>query len=130
MNEIKVVRHIIIGAIICSLYILLSAFGAHGLEEKITPNQLKTFNTGLRYLIIHGLGIILISLVYLLLKKYNPWVYYLIYLGMLFFSLSLVIHALKDIIGFNVNLFAFIAPIGGLCYASSWILLALVLRRK
>ena len=45
MIEIKVVRHMIIGAIICSFYILLGAFGAHGLEGKITPNQLKTFHT-------------------------------------------------------------------------------------
>ena len=130
MNEIKVVRHIIIGAVICSLYILLGAFGAHGLEGKITPNQLKIFHTGLRYMIIHGLGIILISLIYLTLNKYNKWVYYLIYLGILFFSSSLIIYSLKDIIGLNVNLFAIIAPIGGLCYASSWVLLAKVLKRK
>lgn len=130
MIEVKVVRHIKVGAVICSLYILLSAFGAHVLEGKITPNQLATFNTGLRYMIIHGLGIILISLVYLTLNKYNKWVYNLIYLGILFFSSSLIIHALKDILNINVNLFALIAPIGGLCYAFSWILLVLALRKK
>ena len=130
MIEVKVVRHIKVGAVICSLYILLSAFGAHGLEGKITPNQLATFNTGLRYMIIHALGIILISLVYLTLNKYNKWVYNLIYLGILFFSSSLIIHALKDILNINVNLFALIAPIGGLCYAFSWILLVLALRKK
>jgi uncharacterized membrane protein YgdD (TMEM256/DUF423 family) len=130
MIEVKVVRHIKVGAVICSLYILLSAFGAHGLEGKITPNQLATFNTGLRYMIIHGLGIILISIVYLTLNKYNKWVYNLIYLGILFFSSSLIIHALKDILNINVNLFALIAPIGGLCYAFSWILLVLALRKK
>ncbi len=130
MIEVKVVRHIKVGAVICSLYILLSAFGAHVLEGKITPNQLATFNTGLRYMIIHGLGIILISLVYLTLNKYNKWVYNLIYLGILFFSSSLIIHALKDILIINVNLFALIAPIGGLCYAFSWILLVLALRKK
>ena len=130
MIEVKVVRHIMVGAVICSLYILLSAFGAHGLEGKITPNQLATFNTGLRYMIIHGLGIILISLVYLTLNKYSKWVYYLIYLGFIFFSSSLIVHALKDILNINVNLFALIAPIGGLCYAFSWILLVLALRKK
>lgn len=129
MIEVKVVRHIMVGAVICSLYILLSAFGAHGLEGKITPNQLATFNTGLRYMIIHGIGIILISLVYVTLNKYNKWVYNLIYLGILFFSSSLIIHALKDILNINVNLFALIAPIGGLCYAFSWILLVLALRK-
>ena len=129
MIKIKVTRHIIIGAVICSAYVVLSAFGAHGLEGKITPNQLATFNTGLRYMIIHGLGIILISLVYLTLNKYNKWVYYLIYLGILFFSASLMIHALKNILGIDVNLFALIAPIGGLCFAFSWIFLALSLRK-
>ena len=86
MIKIKVVRHMIVGALICSLYILLGAFGAHGLEGKINKNQLNTFNTGLRYMIIHGIGIILISLVYITLNKYNKWVYLLIYGGILFFS--------------------------------------------
>lgn len=129
MIKIKVVRHMIVGALICSLYILLGAFGAHGLEGKITTNQLNTFNTGLRYMIIHGLGIILISLVYITLNKYNKWVYFLIYGGILFFSSSLIIHALKDILHINVNLFAIIAPIGGLCYAFSWVLFALEIKK-
>ena len=130
MIKIKVVRHMIVGALICSLYILLGAFGAHELEGKITTNQLNTFNIGLKYMIIHGLGIILISLVYITLNKYNKWVYFLIYGGILFFSLSLVVYALEDIININVNLFAIIAPIGGLSYAFSWILLVLELRKK
>lgn len=129
MIKIKVVRHMIVGALICSLYILLGAFGAHGLEGKITTNQLNTFNTGLRYMIIHGIGIILISLVYITLNKYNKWVYFLIYGGIFFFSSSLIIHALKDILYINVNLFAIIAPIGGLCYAFSWVLFALEIKK-
>ena len=56
MIKEKVRKHLVIGSFICGLYVLLSAFGTHGLDGKITPQQLNTYQTGLRYLIIHGMG--------------------------------------------------------------------------
>jgi uncharacterized membrane protein YgdD (TMEM256/DUF423 family) len=129
MNLQKPTTHICIAAIICALYVALGAFGAHGLEHKLSIIQLGTYNTGLRYLILHALGLIVINLCYTVLSTYNKWVNLFIYLGMVFFSFSLVIHATKDLFGIAVNVFALLAPIGGLCYIIAWILFANTIRK-
>ena len=49
------------GAVFCGLGVILGAFGAHGLRERLTPEMLVVFETGVRYHLIHGLGLLIIS---------------------------------------------------------------------
>jgi uncharacterized membrane protein YgdD (TMEM256/DUF423 family) len=130
MNTEKPTIHIWIGALICCLYVTLGAFGAHGLKSSLSDLQLDIYGTGLRYMIIHGLALILINLVYIVLNKYSKWSNYLIYAGLVFFSVSLIIHATKDLIGIDTMVFAKFAPIGGLCFVASWIIFALKIKSK
>ena len=96
MNKQKPTTHILIAAIICSVYVALGAFGAHGLESKLSIDQLDTYNTGLRYLIIHALGLLAINLTFIVKDTFSILTNTFIYTGMVFFSLSLVLHATKD----------------------------------
>lgn len=130
MTKDKATAKIKLGALICSIYVIFSAFGAHGLKNNLSPAQLDTFQTGLRYVIIHGLAIILISLVYRIQNTYNAWVYRLIYGGLLFFSSSLMLHATKGLIGIQSNVFAMIAPVGGSFYVLSWLVFAWSVQKK
>lgn len=130
MNKHKSTTHIWVASIICSLYVALGAFGAHGLEHKLSLSQLGTYNTGLRYLIIHALGLILMNLTFIVKGKFNIGVPIGTYLGMILFSLSLVIHATKDLLGIEVDVFAMLAPIGGLCYIFAWLLFAYTLKKS
>ena len=125
----KSTTHIWIAALICAVYVALGAFGAHGLVGKITDSQLGTFNTGLRYLIIHALGLMVINSIFILKSEYSKWVNVFIYLGMLLFSFSLVIHGTKDLLGIEHNVFAMLAPVGGLCYIISWVLFARIISK-
>ncbi|NJL76350.1 MAG: DUF423 domain-containing protein, partial [Saprospiraceae bacterium] len=43
-----------IAAVILLLAVVLGAFGAHGLEARLTNEQLATFETGVRYQFYHG----------------------------------------------------------------------------
>jgi uncharacterized membrane protein YgdD (TMEM256/DUF423 family) len=124
------IKWMVFGAIICALYVALGAFGSHGLEGKLTAKQLTTYNTGLRYMIIHGLALILTNLSYIILEKYNAWTNRFAAAGLLLFSVSLLIHATKDLLGIDVNVFALLAPIGGFSYIIFWILYALTLSKK
>ncbi|MEY2924359.1 MAG: hypothetical protein RLZZ337_907 [Bacteroidota bacterium] len=129
--SIEIARNwIVIGSIICALYVALGAFGSHGLEGRLTDKQLGTYNTGLRYMIIHGMALIVINLTFIVLKQYNPWVNGFVVAGLLLFSLSLLIHATKGLLGIQVNVFALLAPIGGLSYIVSWILFGITIFRK
>ena len=49
------------GSILCGLGVILGAFGAHGLRERLTPEMLVVFETGVRYHLIHGLGLLAIA---------------------------------------------------------------------
>lgn len=114
--------HIKTGAALCALYVVLGAFGAHGLESKLSIDQLGTYHTGLRYLIIHALALILTNFTYQLWGTTKVFSNVFFYLGIFLFSFSLLIHATKDLLGIEVNVFALLAPIGGLCYAVGWLL--------
>ena len=130
MNNEKPTKHIWIGALVCCLYVILGAFGAHGLKASLSDLQLNTYETGLRYMIIHGLGLILTNLVYIVLNKYSKWTNYLIYAGLLLFSVSLLVHATKDLIGLDIDVFALFAPFGGLCFVASWLIFTLKVKSK
>ena len=49
------------GAALCGLGVLLGAFGAHGLRERLTPDMLAVFETGVRYHLFHGLAVMAVA---------------------------------------------------------------------
>lgn len=130
MSQRSITNNIKAGALICALYVALGAFGAHGLKPKLSPSQLATYETGLRYLIIHGMGIILVNLVFAHFQYFSSWVNRLFYAGILLFSGGLVIHGVKDLLGIEVNVFAMLAPLGGLCFIAGWLIFLFSLKNK
>lgn len=130
MKSHKVTTHMMVAAIICALYVTLGAFGAHGLEHILTEAQKATYETGLRYLIIHALGLFIVQIVYQITSIYSSYPSWFFYGGMVLFSASLMIYALKDLLGIEINVFAMLAPIGGLSYIAGWLVFAFSLYRK
>lgn len=118
------------GGILCALYVTLGAFGAHGLEDSLDANSMQTYQTGLRYWIIHSLALILVNYIGSQLKTSFTWSNYLFSAGIILFSFGLMIHAIKDLIGFDLNVFAMMAPIGGFSFVIAWILFSVKLLRK
>ncbi len=45
------------GAVFMAIAVMLGALGAHALKAKLPADQLASFNTGVRYLLIHGLAL-------------------------------------------------------------------------
>lgn len=109
----------------CSLYVILGAFGAHGLQDSLNETQLNTYQTGLRYLIIQALGMILINFIASLRQYRVRWFNYLSLAGIVLFSFSLLLHATKDLLGIDSSLFAMLAPFGGISYALAWMNVAI-----
>ncbi|MEJ2538226.1 MAG: DUF423 domain-containing protein, partial [Calditrichia bacterium] len=54
---------IILGSLNAFLAVALGAFGAHGLQSKLTEQMLATYETGVKYHMIHALGLILIGII-------------------------------------------------------------------
>jgi len=50
------------GAISAAIAVALGAFGAHGLEERVTPDDLEIWKTGVHYHFLHAIGLVLLGL--------------------------------------------------------------------
>lgn len=100
----------------------LGAFGAHGLQPKLSERMFEIYQTGVQYHMIHAIAIILIAIVSDRLG--NPallaWSGWLMLLGILFFSGSLYILSIS-----GVKILGAITPIGGVLFIVGWLLLAL-----
>lgn len=124
--DVPMKRLIIIGSLLSAIAVMLGAFGAHALKSVLSITELQTYETGVRYQFIHSIGIILIAILYhiqpskLLLRAGM-----FLYLGILFFSFSLYLLALKEVLGISSWTFLGpITPIGGVFFITGWVLTA------
>ncbi|MCA0755023.1 DUF423 domain-containing protein [Paenibacillus sp. N4] len=111
-------KYFAIGAINAALAIALGAFGAHGLEDKISEHYLDVFETGVRYHMYSALGLMLLSL---LAKQLGTAKLVhaggrLILAGAVIFSGSLYILALT-----SYSKLGAITPLGGVAMLAGWI---------
>jgi len=111
---------LIIGSVFAALSVLLGAFGAHGLKNRLSIEDLAIFETAVRYQMYHALGILLMGVAsfYLTEKLVSAPAYFLI-LGIIVFSGSLFL-----LVFTNLRWFGAITPIGGLCLIIGWLLFA------
>ena len=118
------------GAIFGMIAIILGAFGAHALKKVLTLEELSTFETGVKYQMYHALFLIFIGLAGLS-QKTKKIIYYLVVVGVLFFSGSIYLLATNNLTIFDFKIIGFATPIGGLLLISAWgVLLLNYINRK
>ena len=108
--------HGVLGAVLGLLGVALGAFGAHGLQGRLSPEDLEIFETGVRYQMYHSLALLLAA--NLSLKGANgtrALVGWAFSLGILVFSGSLYALVLTG----ERWLGAF-TPIGGVAFLIGW----------
>lgn len=106
-----------IGSVLMSIGIMLGAFGAHALKKILSTVQLETFETGVKYLFIHALAIIILGIlekIYGSQKLKLPFIFFL--LGIFFFSFGCVLYGLT-----GIKIIAMIVPIGGVAFILGWL---------
>lgn len=115
------------GAIVLALGVALGAFGAHGLANVLSEEQLSVFNTGVRYHFYHGFGMLIIGI--LLQLNFNPklrWAGWAFLIGIFLFSGSVYVLACRDLLGISSwTWIGAITPFGGLSFIIGWALLFL-----
>ena len=100
--------------------IILGAFGAHALKKVLTPEQLISFETGVRYQMYHAFFLFFLASQNDILEKTKKTIFILITLGTLFFSGSIYLLSTTEITGVNFKPIGFITPIGGLLLIIAW----------
>lgn len=105
------------------LAIILGAFGAHALKEILTPEQLTSFETGVRYQMYHAFFLFFVaSRKELSLKALNV-IYNLVLAGVIFFSGSIYLLTTKNVTHIDSKIIGFVTPIGGLLLIFAWLVL-------
>ena len=125
-------NYITLASVLAGTAVILGAFGAHALKEKINLQQLQVFETGVKYQFYHALAILFVAL---LSEKLNTsgLNYAVIFFtaGILLFSGSLYLLSTIDINGLTVikKVLGPITPLGGLSFILGWISLIIAIRK-
>lgn len=106
-----------IASLLGALTIVLGAFGAHALQEILSVNELKSFETAVRYQMYHIIVLLFVNSYSEFTLKTKNLVSYLFFAGILFFSGS--IYAIS--LGINPKSIWFITPLGGLFFILGWL---------
>jgi uncharacterized membrane protein YgdD (TMEM256/DUF423 family) len=109
---------ILLGSINAFIAVALGAFGAHGLEGKISERMLEVWKTGVTYQMFHAIGLLAIGL---LVGKFPQvttftWAGWMMFVGIVLFSGSL--YALSTT---GIKVFGPITPLGGLAFLVAWV---------
>ncbi|PKQ44903.1 DUF423 domain-containing protein [Confluentibacter flavum] len=111
---------LITASILGIISIILGAFGAHALKELISPDMQQTFETGVRYQMYHALFLLFVGTTSIISEKAKKIIYYLVILGVVFFSGSIYGLATNNLTDFDFKSIGLITPLGGLCFIVSW----------
>ena len=110
--------------------IILGAFGAHALKDRVEPAQLQSFEVGVRYQMYHGIALLSIGLsnhlIPFSLRVYNS----LIIIGVVLFSVSIYFLSIQDVLGLKLSFLGPVTPIGGLMLISAWIVFLIKIVRS
>lgn len=114
---------VIAGSIVMFIGVGAGAFGAHGLSNYFIryPELEGTYDTAVRYQIIHGIALFLAAWVAVRYGAlFANWAGYLFILGIILFSGSLYL-----LVFTRTSWLGAVTPFGGIAFLSGWVLLAL-----
>lgn len=113
---------LIFGGIYGGLAVIFGAFGAHALKSRFTTEQLKSFETGVKYQMYHALMLIITALAFPFLNLTQQIMGWCFILGILLFSFSIYGLTLSASSGKKMKFLGPVTPLGGLLLLVGWIL--------
>lgn len=112
----------LMGSLFMVISVVLGALASHALERIISMEAIRSFEVGVRYMLYHGLALLILSMINYPSKVHQKRVFFLIVLGVLLFSGSIFLLSLKAVIPFSVQFVGPVTPVGGICLIIAWLL--------
>lgn len=125
MTSLNGRRILLSGAVLAGISVALGAFGSHALESLVTPERIGTWETGVRYQMLHALALLILGTLVatrtISVANFAAWCFTL---GTVLFSGSLYLLVLL-----NQPILGAITPLGGVLYLLGWAALISILWR-
>jgi len=125
--SVQILSMVLIAHFVGSLYGLLAvifgAFGAHALKKILSEEQLKSFETGVKYQMYHAIVLLILGFNLNLNTSLEKYMIYCFIIGTFLFSFSIYGLTLSASKGKKLKFLGPITPIGGLLLVIGWSLL-------
>lgn len=119
-------KNLAISSFLGVLTIILGAFGAHALQDILNVNELKSFETAVKYQMYHVIVLLFVNTYSKFNKATKNSISYLFFTGILFFSGS--IYAIN--FGVSAKSIWFVTPLGGLLFILGWLKMGISFFKK
>ena len=113
----------VVGAVFGALAVITGAFGAHGLRERLTPEDLATWEVAVKYQMYHALALMAVAALKAAGLQIGGSTAWLFVSGIVIFSGTVYALALG-----GPRWLGAVTPIGGLLLILGWVTLAWSLR--
>jgi len=113
-------RNLSLTAALGIITIVLGAFGAHLLKDKLTIDSLQSFETAVRYQMYHVIVLLFVNTYADFSMKVKNTISLLFFVGILLFSGSIY---LITVGGVSAKSIWFVTPLGGISFIIGWALM-------
>ncbi|WP_299154969.1 DUF423 domain-containing protein [uncultured Christiangramia sp.] len=112
---------LIFGGIMGALAVILGAFGAHAFKKTFNNDQLKSFETGVKYQMYHAIILIITGIVFPFTQTGQQLTAWFFMIGILLFSFSIYGLTYSSSINKKLKILGPVTPLGGLFLILGWI---------
>ncbi|SHE43875.1 Uncharacterized membrane protein YgdD, TMEM256/DUF423 family [Arenibacter palladensis] len=113
----------IMGSLYGLLAVVFGAFGAHALKKSLNEQQLKSFETGVKYQMYHAILLLVLGFNFNLETALERYMIYCFIVGIFLFSFSIYGLSISAAKGRKIRILGPITPLGGLLLVIGWALL-------
>jgi uncharacterized membrane protein YgdD (TMEM256/DUF423 family) len=113
----------VIGSLFGLLAVIFGAFGAHALKKSLSDDQLKSFETGVKYQMYHAILLLVLSFNLNLDTSLQQYMIYSFIIGTFLFSFSIYLLVIGKSKGKSMKFLGPVTPLGGLLLVIGWGLL-------
>lgn len=114
---------LLFASILGGLAVLFGAFGAHALKKILNDDQLKSFETGVKYQMYHSIVLLIIAFNFNLESTIEKYMVYSFMAGIILFSFSIYGLVISSANNKKLTFLGPITPLGGLLLVCGWALL-------
>ena len=114
---------LLFSSIFGGLAVIFGAFGAHALKKILNTEQLKSFETGVKYQMYHAIVLLIIGFNFNFNTAPEKYAIYCFILGVFLFSFSIYGLVISSAKNRKLRFLGPVTPIGGLLLVCGWVLL-------